>query len=68
MSFRFMGGGEPEDEQILFMSLKCTQAKTFAPPQEKKMKKTKRREKQPRVFRNEGKIEFQDLPFICCSA
>lgn len=66
MSFRFMGGGEPEDEQILFMSLKCTQAKTFAPP--RKRRKKKRKEKQPRVFGNEGKIEFQDLPFICCSA
>lgn len=41
--------------------------KNVCPPQEKKMKK-KGKEKQPRVFGNEGKIEFQDLPFICCSA
>lgn len=50
------------------MSLKCTQAKTFAPKAERHADEEREKKKQTaaRAFGNEEKIEFQDLPFICC--
>lgn len=54
------------EDQIRFLSLKCTQAKVSAPEEEQHGQDEE--EKRPRVFGDEGKIEFQDLPLICCSA